>query len=115
MLLCCRNREPAARRTSARWSLAALRCVQLDIQRDLCTHEASPGVAALPRHLKHQENNTQGIIQEALLEQLTDPYRQSAYDMRHRIMMAEQAQLLMLFLFIRILNPTFFLIKINPR
>lgn len=64
------------------------------------------------------ENNVQGIIGEGLPGQLTDPYRQSAYDMRDGIMSAEQAQLLMLFLFIRILNPTFFsffLIKINPQ
>lgn len=111
MLLYCRNKELAAHGTLARWSLKALRCVQLVIQRDLCTHESSPGIAALPIHLVHHENNAQGIIQEGLLEQLTDPHRQSAYDMRHGIMLAEQAQLLMLFLFIRILNPTFFFNK----
>lgn len=54
------------------------------------------------------ENHVRGIIGEGLPGQLTDPYRQSAYDMRDGIMSAEQAQLLMLFLFIRILNPTFF-------
>lgn len=89
-----------------------------DIQRrDFCTREASPGTAALPRHLSTIESNVQSIVGEGLLGQLTDPYRQSAYDMRDGIMSAEQAQLLMLFLFIRILNPTFFffLIKINPQ
>lgn len=60
----------------------------------------------------------QSVIAEGLPGQLTDPYRQSAYDIRDGIMLAEQAQLLILFLFIRILNPTFFfffLIKINPQ
>lgn len=64
-------------------------------------------------HLMHYENNVQSIIREGLLGQLTDPYRQSAYDMRDGIMSAEQAQLLMLFLFIRIVNPTFFFFNKN--
>lgn len=58
-------------------------------------------------------NNVQSIIAKGLLEQFTDPRRQSAYDMRNGIVSVEQAQLLMLFLFIRILNPTFFFFNKN--
>jgi len=59
-------------------------------------------------------NSTVKTMCKALsLEQFTDPHRQSAYDMRNGIVSVEQAQLLMLFLFIRILNPTFFFFNKN--
>lgn len=75
--------------------------------------EAEKGILLLQVITEHHENNMQSIISAGLLAQLTDPSRQSAYDMRDGITLAEQAQLLMLFLFIRIFNPTFFFFNKN--
>lgn len=118
-LLCHREWTLAMHGTFARCSFAvtALRCGQ---QHSKASEE---GVSAPVEPLWilppfRDSSCTMKTTCKALsvLAQLTDPSRQSAYDMRDGITLAEQAQLLMLFLFIRILNPTFFfLIKINPQ